>query len=345
MDSHNIREGMPFTMNSAYETQDARKFMTTKPVLRSIRAYHSDNRWLSAWLPGYEIKRRNPVYDYEHTRLNLPDDLRNESLKWIAQAALLPMVTWLLFIIPAIALRSSMPAVVDLVGQIVIFFILLGLANTLSLDLIAAVAGLDSIKQDVQKGRWGLLRLSPLGMRRIVKAKHAIAQLSIWRSTCFMIGFRGALLGIIPMHMLVLQSQFGEFSLSSVINLDFPTIQNSATLAIVASFAYCMVGITWILEPLWRVRALTAASLIAAGTTKEPSVRGLVAMRYVLIFEVQTLMGFALAVGLLYLGIVGKIALALILATFMPVLVYNACIRNHRRWLAEAETRLANFET
>src|SRR5690606_12884744 len=133
--------------------------MTVKNVYRKPHPH-----WLDQIVPSSLIKRHNPVYAYDLRRLDLPADIPRASIKWVMRAMLLPLMVWGIFVLMALIFRSYVPAVVDLVGHLIVLFVLMALVNTITLDIMATVSALKTIDHDRGQGRWALLRISGLRM-------------------------------------------------------------------------------------------------------------------------------------------------------------------------------------
>ncbi|MEQ8672601.1 MAG: hypothetical protein RLP44_17080 [Aggregatilineales bacterium] len=317
--------------------------MTTKHIYRKRQL---QDHWLNSFLPTSQLsKRHNPVFNYDVRRLELPEDLPRQSVRWIINATVLPFAVWGLFIFLALMFSGYVSAVIDLVGHLVIVFIALSLFNTLSLDFMATISALRSIDNERIQGRWALLRISGLRMTRIVQAKHTVAQLNVWHSLCVVIGFRLAIVLMIPAHMLILHLAFPQSQLFAPIHLPLPEVGDPMALAMVAMPVYLIVAGVWLIEPLWRVRALTAASLVTAGSQVENGLRPLVMARVMLRFNLECTGLFCAMIAFLYVGIMGANALALTASALLPLLMVRRYQNLTQVWLKKAETRLSALES
>ena len=317
--------------------------MTTKHIYRKRQ---SQDHWLNSFLPTSQLsKRHNPVYTYDIRRLDLPEDLPRQSVRWIINATVLPFAVWGLFIFLALMFSGYVSAVIDLVGHLLTVFIGLSLLNTLSLDVMAMMSGLKSIDHERMQGRWSLLRISGLPMTRIVRAKHTVAQLNVWHSLCVVIGFRLAIVLMIPAHMLILHLAFPQSRLFAPVYLPLPQVGDPTALALIGIPVYLIVGGVWLIEPILRVRALTAASLVTAGAQVDNGLRPLVMARVMLRFNLECTALFCVVIALLYVGILGANALALTSAALLPLLMVRRYQHLTQVWLKHAEIRLSALES
>lgn len=317
--------------------------MTTKSDYRpSIR----ETRWLDKLLPQTNFSHNNPVYRYDVRKLKLPDDLMESSISWIINAAVLVFAVWGIFLLLALVMSSYAPAVIDLVGRLMLLFIGLNLLNTLTLDIMAVRTTLKSIDDERAQGRWGLLRISGLRMAHIVQAKHSMAQLNIWHSLCVIIGFRLAILLILPGHAFLLHIAFPQFQLFTPLHFSLPEIADPALMTLIGMAVFVIVGVVWLIEPLWRIRALIAASLVAAGAgSSKNGAQSLIVTRLMMRFNIECSGLLLTMLGLCYVGIMGRNALALSLALLMPVLVYQRYQHVTQLWLRQAEVQLGELES
>lgn len=124
--------------------------------------------------------------------------------------------------------------------EVAVWLAALAFGSGLLLDMLAVGAGLTGISGDVSARRWDLLRLTPLPQSSIVAGKHAVAQLRVWRALAVVVGLRAAAVSALLVSWFVL-SGLGMLS-------DFVLV--SPLVAV------------YVLEPIWRVRSLTALGLV-----------------------------------------------------------------------------------
>ncbi len=127
------------------------------------------------------------------------------------------------------------------------------------LDVVSIQAGIIPIGDEVLKRRWDLLRLTTLPHWGLVRAKHAAARLRVWRMTSLIVGVRLAVLGfsLLADFAVQLLTIGRSYRLESLI-LDFveAPIDMLVTLLTVGAFV-----LWYVLEPFWRMQALTGLGL------------------------------------------------------------------------------------
>ncbi len=129
----------------------------------------------------------------------------------------------------------------------------------LVLDVMSMRAALNSISGEVLAGRWDLIRLTALHENGVVRAKHSIAQLHTWRPTLIMVAVRFAMIwiyvlayffapGILLRDAAQMTSRLSMFVYAPV---------ESLLVLLISAFTAAI----YILEPLWRMKAMTALGL------------------------------------------------------------------------------------
>lgn len=123
----------------------------------------------------------------------------------------------------------------------------------LALDFISVRAALDSISGEVSAGRWDLLRLTSLHGEGISRAKHAVAQLRAWRGVLVLGGARFAAAWIYCVS-------YGLLYLTNPVWVSGTPSRplESALFAVVIVFTLTI----YVLEPLWRMKAMTALGMV-----------------------------------------------------------------------------------
>ncbi len=128
------------------------------------------------------------------------------------------------------------------------------------LDFMCLQAALRTINGEVIAGRWDLLRLTALHERGIVRAKHAAARLRAWRVTMVIASIRAST---------ILLSLFAIFILPYIL-LGY----NDLADGLVDGFAYdpvnsivvyitlTITSIVYMIEPFWRMQAMTALGMV-----------------------------------------------------------------------------------
>jgi hypothetical protein len=102
----------------------------------------------------------------------------------------------------------------------------------------------NTIQNEFEGKRWDLLVISNIYPQGIVSAKFAIAQINSWRTLTILISMRTAVIALLFLHMALLVL-YKEITIESLYLIPFAHL----------------LFIPFIIEPLWRVRALLAIAI------------------------------------------------------------------------------------
>lgn len=139
---------------------------------------------------------------------------------------------------------------------------IVSLLSSLLLDYLSMSAALSSISSEIVAGTWDLLRLTSVREGELVLAKHTAAQLRAWRATMWVVGLRIAA-GL--MVVVLLAARNIEYGSSLV--AETPANNLLFLLFNVVPFA-ALFGV-YILEPVWRMRAVTAVGMAISARLTE----------------------------------------------------------------------------
>lgn len=199
------------------------------------------------------------------------------------------------------------------------FSIILGgvsLLASIPLDYVSITASLKSISGEIASGTWDLLRLTAVREGELVLAKHATTQLRAWRATMWVIGLR------IITSLIAAIGFFARY-----LDATNPSVRNSlgfGLLFVVFSLVPFVVlfGI-FALEPLWRMRAVTALGMVISARVRDGASAALLAVATVLaLWIVQALVLVAVVAGLGVLLFVLFNVLGLCAPTILPLIVF-----------------------
>jgi hypothetical protein len=163
------------------------------------------------------------------------------------------------------------------------------LVAALPMDYVSMRAALNSINGEMISGTWDLLRLTAVREGELVLAKHAGAQLRAWRSMATVIGLRVAV-------ALVSLIFFAHEYVWSTRRFGFDAG---------APFGYFILNLlpfallygVFIIEPLWRMRAVTALGMVISARSTDASASALSAMGALLAFWLAQLVVAAAVVA------------------------------------------------
>jgi len=165
------------------------------------------------------------------------------------------------------------------------------------LDMTSMRTTLNSISGEVITGRWELLRLTLLSVGGIVNAKHHIAQLRVWRLAFVVICLRLATIMLMFLLVFVLPylSPGYNYNLESFLFL-IETEPHSAGLVML--IIVLTLGI-YVIEPLWRMKAVTALGMAISSYTLDLPFAALLAVLGVFgMWVAQLMVIVALSMGL-----------------------------------------------
>lgn len=140
-------------------------------------------------------------------------------------------------------------------GDFIAWLIVISIGMDLILDFASLIFALNSIAGEVNAGRWDLLRMTPINERLIIEAKHGLAQLRAWRVMALVLYTRSAAVVLILLHTFLLPVLVGD---SPDIFREFRYDFFNMLLALVTVVIFLAI---YIIEPLWRMRAMTAVGI------------------------------------------------------------------------------------
>jgi hypothetical protein len=186
---------------------------------------------------------QNPLFNLEVRRIRWgvsEKHLWRFSARWLIIVSAIVLPLWLLSALP----NPVRTGVNDFVLLLVIISFLAGLA----LDYTCMAAALGSINGELSAGRWDLLRLTSLTIPQIIAAKHGAAQLRAWRMMILVMGLRLAIWLVLGINFVLLLSQPWGLGMTTV----------EAFTTLVAALMLALLFLIFVIEPFWRMRAVTA---------------------------------------------------------------------------------------
>jgi len=190
-------------------------------------------------------------------------------------------------------------------------------------------AGLNAINQHRESGQWEMLRLTPLAPEAIIGAKLATVQIRAWRPLALELGLR--LLPIVVLLTLLLFNPdliFRNQSLVSSPNSLFDIVQQMFTNNLASGLAILiillMTAYSWMSEPIWRMRAMTALSMSISSRTNSAMM--------------SSIYGFFTWIGLRIVQVFSLGGIAYLFFLFYTSMFFNSSSSG-------AVTRLMNNET
>lgn len=230
--------------------------------------------WLERAMPYAAVPLGDPLFTYEIRRVRwgqTAERLSAYSLKVLLGVQLLVLVLWRMFILASP--RRTGYVAFDASGEFIGWLFLVGVGGNIVLDAVSVVAAVTSISGENSAGRWDLIRLSNCHAEQFVTAKYAVAQARTWR---VMIVVAATRLGV-PFAIL----------LESLLPQPY-----SRLILFVYLSGYLAV---YVLEPLWRMKAMSAVGMAIAARIRHATLALLAA--FVVVASLWAMQ--ALALGLL----------------------------------------------
>ncbi len=197
-----------------------------------------------------------PVFRLEMRRIRWvqsSQNVRNHTLLIFAIVMLVSVLLWLVLVLPHRGLVRGF-VVSDTVIRTLFFF---SIAANLLLDVrCLMVTGTGG-----QYGAtyWDLVQLSPQHTTDIVASLHSLAQVQMWRMTAIIISMRIAPVVLLLLHMVMVPYWTNTSYTMFDSLIDAFRIEPLLTLELMLGFVLFWAAFT--LEPLWRMRAMTAVAL------------------------------------------------------------------------------------
>jgi hypothetical protein len=212
----------------------------------------------------YAAMGDQPLFKYAVRRVRWAatvEQLRKYNWRVAAIVHLVIVGLWLLAIYDNVSLYmqtgSINPAyvVTGQSGDFIAWLMVISIGMDLILDFASLLFALNSIAGEVSARRWDLLRLSPVREDRIVAAKHGLAQVRAWRVMALVLYTRSAAVLLILLHTFLLPFFVGGGS--DILNgFRYEFFNTLIALVIAAIFL-----VIYVVEPLWRMRAMTAVGI------------------------------------------------------------------------------------
>ncbi|MCE7948833.1 MAG: hypothetical protein DYG88_15530 [Chloroflexi bacterium CFX4] len=130
-------------------------------------------------------------------------------------------------------------------------------------DFLYVFSGLATARRLQHGTQWEELRLTNLSAHDVISAEFAALQMRLWRVMAFECAVRLALIALVITNI-VLYTNFGRFNLFIV-----------AVLCLSIAYAIC-----YGMEPLWRMRALSARALLFGTRLRDPILASLLSIAF-----------------------------------------------------------------
>jgi hypothetical protein len=143
------------------------------------------------------------------------------------------------------------------------------LVNPLS-DFACVIMSMNSIDRDRRPVWWDMLRTSLQTRQDIVVAHHTLIQVRLWRWTMMVVGARAAVMILTAFHLLVLEPLMEP-------DLYYQSIYDTLSIGefILLMPTLIVFAATYIIEPIWRMKAMTALDLWLSARVNSAVMEGL----------------------------------------------------------------------
>ena len=167
------------------------------------------------------------------------------------------------------------------------------LLASIPLDFVSITSSLNSISSEIANGTWDLLRLTAVREGELVLAKHTTTQFRAWRTTMWVIGLR------IAVFLIAAIVTIGAYLAEVSSYWQYRTVQESAAFFLVNLVPFAALFGVFILEPLWRMRAMTALGMVISARLRDDASAALLAIAMVMaLWLTQAIVITAVVAGL-----------------------------------------------
>lgn len=221
---------------------------------------------LNILIPSRRNLASHPVYNVEHqVRLRRnPREFNYLYLIIVLALIVLPLIgVWAVLVeIRLEEARTTLSAtidrdlvILDATQELIGWLFLTSIGLALVLDVAGILSSVGSINRERQSGHWSLIRLTNLNRHAVVKAKHILAQEYAVRVLIVVINLRLSVIILFALFSIVVQlpsdgrTNFELFQQA----LDEDRTESLLSLTLISLFL-----LIYVIEPLWRIRAVTA---------------------------------------------------------------------------------------
>lgn len=248
----------------------------------------------------------HPLFRFEAHRVrwgHSQQSLQNYTLRTFFLTCVVVFTVWALLLVGHVifTLRLSVNG-----GQIYTFsrhlidvMIVISFLADAFLDFVSLGVSIHTISQEKVAGRWDLLRLTALNERGIVAAKHAGVRLRVWRFTTIIASARLAVLLLWLFATFILP--YAVLGTNTNVNDLIVELMAQPFSTIVGMLVVLLAALVFVVEPFWRMQALTALGMvISAYVSHVPTARlaALGVMLLVWLLQIIVIIALIFGVGL-----------------------------------------------
>jgi len=272
--------------------------MTAEQTLQPQQSSPSRSIWsrfrinLDEILPHTHLESESmAIFTYEARRLRYGRtlaDLKQMTLRWLGLSVLVTVGLWVLVLLITGDYQRSQ----ETLGSMLSLMLMLSLMDKFVYDFIGLTTGLDSIRADYNSQRWPLIAVSDMSMNRLVAIKYLVIQISAWRTMLLVVCLRLSVIVLMIFNFFVMPLLYGQADYRSLSPLEL-------AFTVFFFIIYVIIAVTYVIEPRWRLRALSAASLLNSLRGRDASVGLLWSLpSFFRLWGVQIVIGVVAFIGL-----------------------------------------------
>jgi hypothetical protein len=134
------------------------------------------------------------------------------------------------------------------------------------LDTHSMTASLNSINREMISSHWNLLQLTNLNEKSIITAKYVLAQESTWRSLLWIVGLRISVVLLLMAQFPVVISPYSGVTQLRALFREFERVPVTATIEL---GIFLVILVVYLVEPFWRMHALTASGIMISARIRD----------------------------------------------------------------------------
>jgi len=208
---------------------------------------------LNFWIPQSALIRQHPLYRLERQRQGgiALADLSRHSLSLLAEICAVIVGFPLIVLIYTGNFGAITLAIYDIWSSM---WLLVGIVAVIVLDVAGVWVSVGSINRDRPTMLWNLLRATPLLRWQIILVKHTVAQTRVWNLVIAILGMR---VGVVIIG--------GGYWVKPLLG----AFHHDPVRGIFILYMLLILMAMYILEPLWRVRAMVAVGIVISARVQD----------------------------------------------------------------------------
>ncbi len=295
-------------------------------------------------MPHTLIKPSNPVFASELQRVRRLRSAR--SLTRYGRAIMiiptLLLWTWWLYTVVAFAQASGDQKFAvyyqytSVIRALAFSLVIAMPVAALVLDLYCMMVTVNSIGHEMTNGQWDLLRLTSLSANDCIAAKYAVAQVRAWRVLTVEIAVRMLMIILFVISLTFVEHYdlnfYGRIQLLVWPAIDdYKAMFQSHPTGTLADLAAIVLSILILLiEPLWRMRSLTALGLAISAQIHNLPFASLAAFGTLVIFhavEAAIILGVGLLRSRILLPLTSELQLGMFVTVIALIATFHAGVQ------------------